>query len=115
MQLKLDSSKKNSIYNFLCAPAFEHSTLEKYANRIDQIKGKGGQLLSLLEPFVAWRDKESILYPSINSKGCMPVAKTQYTHPKKIFLTGATGFVGAFFLKELIENTEAKIYSSMSG
>ena len=89
---------------------FEHSTLEKYADRIDQIRGQRVQSPSIREPFAAWCDREAILDPSIDSKGIIPVAKTQYTHPKKIFLTGVTGFVGAFFLKTLIEKTEAKIY-----
>ncbi len=89
---------------------FEHSTLEKYADSIDQIQRTGVQLLSVQEPFVLWRDREAVLDPSIDAKGIVPVAKTQYTHPKKIFLTGVTGFVGAFFLKTLIEKTEAKIY-----
>ncbi len=32
------------------------------------------------------------------------------TEPQKIFLTGATGFVGAFLLQELLQQTEASIY-----
>ncbi len=89
---------------------FEQSTLEKYADSIDHIKVKGIGSVFAQEPFTAWRDREAILDPSITSKGAAPVQKAQYTHPKKIFLTGATGFIGAFFLKELIEKTEAKIY-----
>ena len=32
------------------------------------------------------------------------------TEPQHIFLTGATGFIGAFLLHELLEQTQAKIY-----
>ncbi len=34
----------------------------------------------------------------------------QISHPKHILLTGATGFLGAFLLKELLQQTDAHIY-----
>ncbi|MEW6083605.1 MAG: amino acid adenylation domain-containing protein [Chloroflexota bacterium] len=36
--------------------------------------------------------------------------KYQHAEPKKILLTGATGFVGAFLLKDLLTMTSAEIY-----
>jgi thioester reductase-like protein len=89
---------------------FEDSTLRSYAARIDHIGVEGAKAPSKREPFDLWRDQEAILDPAIDSKGALPCTKAQYTHPKKIFLTGATGFIGAFFLKYLIENTDATIY-----
>jgi hypothetical protein len=35
--------------------------------------------------------------------------KYQHAEPKKILLTGATGFVGAFLLKDLLTMTSAEI------
>ncbi len=89
---------------------FEESTLEKYAHRIDQLRIKGTKSKTQHVSFDSWRNQEAILDPTIHAKAALPTLPTQYSHPKKIFLTGATGFVGAFFLKELIEKTDAKIY-----
>ena len=89
---------------------FEDSTLAKYAASIDQIQTLGAKATSDRASFDLWREKEVTLDPSINAVGVHPVSDKQYTHPKKILLTGTTGFVGAFFLKDLIEKTEAKIY-----
>ncbi|MEP0914663.1 thioester reductase domain-containing protein [Leptolyngbya sp. GB1-A1] len=35
---------------------------------------------------------------------------TDVAHPKAIFLTGATGFLGAFLLNDLLQQTQAQIY-----
>ncbi len=50
---------------------------------------------------------EAILDPAI----CPSAAQIQpATEPAAIFLTGATGFLGAFLLRELLEQTQADIY-----
>lgn len=82
---------------------FEHSTLETYAKRLDQ------KHIESDAPFSTWRDNEAKLDPMIQPSS-HPAETSQYKRPKKIFLTGATGFVGAFFLRELLETTEAQIY-----
>lgn len=89
---------------------FEYATLEKFAARIDQILKKGSQSVQAAEPFATWRNREAVLDPAIDSGGAQPLMDFQYTDPKKVFLTGATGFVGAFFLKDLLEKTDAKVY-----
>ncbi|MEO1122736.1 MAG: amino acid adenylation domain-containing protein [Cyanobacteria bacterium J06639_16] len=38
------------------------------------------------------------------------LAETAAAEPKAIFLTGSTGFVGAFLLHELLQQTQAKVY-----
>ena len=92
---------------------FEESTLQNYARRIDQLLSQTNPNakppVTTTDLFWIWRNREAVLDPSIIPEKTA-VEDTQYTHPKKIFLTGATGFVGAFFLKELIETTQATIY-----
>lgn len=52
--------------------------------------------------------KEVDLDPSIAVNPSLPVGDS--AHPAAILLTGATGFLGAFLLRELLERTEATIY-----
>ncbi len=89
---------------------FENATLAEYASRIEELRTKKIKKASSKIPFSVLRKKEAVLDPSIHAKNALAVKKDQYTNPKKIFLTGATGLVGAFFLKELIENTKAHVY-----
>lgn len=50
---------------------------------------------------------EAVLDPAI----CAPMAPGQIaTAPERIFMTGATGFLGAFLLHELLQQTQADIY-----
>jgi thioester reductase-like protein len=46
------------------------------------------------------------LDPSIDPTGCAPPSETQ----KEVFLTGATGFLGAFLLEDLLRNTDARVH-----
>lgn len=50
---------------------------------------------------------ETVLDESINAAG-LPSAN--WADPKNIFLTGATGYLGAFMVKELIERTNATLW-----
>ncbi|MCG8157285.1 amino acid adenylation domain-containing protein [Brenneria goodwinii] len=50
---------------------------------------------------------------SITIKGLKPVAKGR--EPNKILLTGATGFVGTYFIRELIDQTSADIVCLVRG
>jgi len=52
--------------------------------------------------------KEIDLDPSIAANPALPVGDA--ARPAAILLTGATGFLGAFLLRELLERTEATIY-----
>ncbi|RUR73747.1 hypothetical protein PCC6912_55240 [Chlorogloeopsis fritschii PCC 6912] len=50
---------------------------------------------------------EAILDPTIHSRAASIASLPQ---PANILLTGATGFLGAFLLHELLEQTQAKVY-----
>jgi thioester reductase-like protein len=50
---------------------------------------------------------EAVLDPSIRPSA---VSNVSVTDPKKIFLTGGTGFLGAFIIRELLQATDADIY-----
>jgi nonribosomal peptide synthetase MxcG len=52
-------------------------------------------------------DAESELDSEITIAGCLPAATGD---PRRILLTGATGFLGAFLLRALLEHTGAEIY-----
>ncbi|MCB1085038.1 MAG: thioester reductase domain-containing protein, partial [Chlamydiia bacterium] len=90
---------------------FQKSTLRSYAEGIDQILAHGVEAVFSKKSFDLWRRDEVTLDPTIKGEGAIGATKEQYTHPKNIFLTGATGFIGAFFLKDLIEKTEATIHA----
>ncbi|WP_424893165.1 amino acid adenylation domain-containing protein [Streptomyces sp. XH2] len=53
---------------------------------------------------------EAVLDPAITTDGCRPVAPRVHTAPRRILLTGATGFLGSFLLRELLDRTEADVW-----
>lgn len=54
---------------------------------------------------------EAVLDPTITPASHLPIAPSPYqSEPKHIFLTGATGFLGAFLLHELLLQTKANIH-----
>jgi amino acid adenylation domain-containing protein/thioester reductase-like protein len=55
---------------------------------------------------------EATLDPAINPIGALPTSAGPYQH---IFLTGATGYLGAFLLDELYQKTTAQIYCLTRG
>lgn len=50
---------------------------------------------------------DAAIYPSQPHE---VVPRQQITHPKAIFLTGATGFLGAYLVNELLRQTQANLY-----
>lgn len=53
---------------------------------------------------------ESVLEPNIHTNG-LPIANL--LEPQNVLLTGATGFLGAFLLHEILEQTQATVYCLM--
>ncbi|MDJ0592674.1 MAG: thioester reductase domain-containing protein [Pleurocapsa sp. MO_226.B13] len=68
------------------------------------------KLVQQQQAIPAWSEdltSEVVLEPSIRPKAISPVSQNP---PSAIFLTGATGFLGAFILQELLQRTRANIY-----
>ncbi|MBC1238619.1 thioester reductase domain-containing protein [Nostoc sp. 2RC] len=58
-------------------------------------------------PLILDLGAEAVLDPTINPGGA---ANLPIGEPKNIFLTGGTGFLGAFIIRELLQETKADIY-----
>lgn len=75
-------------------------------------KGASGQLRRLMSQVEAVNaadlKAEAVLDPEISPEAVSPVETV--TDPAHIFLTGATGFLGAFLLAELLRRTQADIH-----
>lgn len=92
----------------------ENATLQQYAKRIKEMTDSIGENqkppITATELFWIWKNRESRLSSEITPESKNPPTREQYTAPKKILLTGATGFVGSFLLRELLDQTQAQIY-----
>ncbi len=53
---------------------------------------------------------EAVLDPVISTSGSVPVDTDLIRDPREVLLTGATGFLGSFVLRELLDSTSARIY-----
>jgi thioester reductase-like protein len=89
--------------------------LQQKARQVPTSSSTKQQRTSLLDQFaipVADLNAEVVLDPAICPQG----SPVEYpTEPGRIFLTGATGFLGAFLLHELLQQTEAKVYCLVRG
>ncbi|MGM3306997.1 amino acid adenylation domain-containing protein [Anabaena sp. WFMT] len=89
---------------------FEVPTVAGLAERIENIQIRGivpensGETLALLRADAVL---DSTIYP--------PTVVTQNCEVNSILLTGATGFLGAFLLHELLQQTSAVIYCLVRG
>ena len=66
---------------------------------------RSGPLTTIDNTNVTNLSAEAILDPTI-----CPASLPSFTVPKHIFLTGATGFIGAFLLHELLQHSQASIH-----
>jgi thioester reductase-like protein len=82
---------------------FEASTIASLAALIEAREGAGGGAVAGGPELAA----EVALDPAITAKGLAPVAAGA---PRAVFLTGATGFLGAFLCAELLRSTDAEVH-----
>lgn len=82
---------------------FEQQTIEGLSQIVEKVRQEGTASLNTIVNLKA----EAVLDPSIYPQG---VLTQDISQPQHIFLTGATGFLGAFLIHELLQQTQAKIY-----
>ncbi|MEH2062943.1 MAG: amino acid adenylation domain-containing protein [Nostoc sp.] len=82
---------------------FEQQTIEGLSQTVEKVRQEGIASLNTIVNLKA----EAVLDPSIYPQG---VLTQDISQPQHIFLTGATGFLGAFLIHELLQQTQAKIY-----
>ncbi|MTJ48116.1 non-ribosomal peptide synthetase [Dolichospermum sp. UHCC 0259] len=85
---------------------FESATIANLAVYLDKIIKSESIDPLIPENLIDW-DQETILDPQIYPVNTYQKSAKQ---PQAIFLTGATGFLGAFLLWELLQQTQANIY-----
>ncbi|MBD2625735.1 non-ribosomal peptide synthetase [Trichormus variabilis] len=85
---------------------FASPNVASLATSLDQILGRTSNHDWNAEKIIDW-EKETILDSTIYPKVSYQKPEAE---PKHILLTGATGFLGAFLLWELLQQTNANIY-----
>lgn len=85
---------------------FEFPTIEGIA-RVVEIIRQGGDPFAVDESQTPDLKAEVVLEPDIHP---VYVPATFLTEPNTVFLTGVTGFLGAYLLDELLQKTQAEIY-----
>lgn len=92
--------------NFLMRMFLENPTIAAFAGAIDMVR-EATPTLRARHMTVINFEAEAALDTTIGFDA--PLVK-DWSTPKAILLTGATGFLGSFLLRELLDRTSAKIY-----
>jgi amino acid adenylation domain-containing protein/thioester reductase-like protein len=83
---------------------FEYPTIAELSITVDAVQKNGNSVLKKVIDFNAEAVLDKNIYPRTK------LLKTSITEPHYIFITGATGFLGAYLIDELLHKTYAKIY-----
>ncbi|MEV6982707.1 amino acid adenylation domain-containing protein [Sphaerisporangium sp. NPDC051017] len=84
---------------------FESPTVAALARRMDAAEPADGHPWAGVD-----LDAEAVLDPGVTTEGAAPVDPVTAREPRSVLLTGATGFLGAFLLRELLDRTRARVY-----
>ena len=88
---------------------YEHSVVEEFATKIETIYDGNSEKLTYQSP-AKDLSSEALLNVDLRLNGrSIHKHPHAYTFPVTIFLTGCTGFFGAFLLKELLSTTNATL------
>ncbi|KAM3100751.1 thioester reductase domain-containing protein [Phormidesmis sp. 146-12] len=85
----------------------ENLSPEQRQRLVQRLQEKTGTTRRIASPTAVDLETEAILDSAISPQG-KPVETT--IHPRSIFFTGGTGFLGAFLLVELLNQTHATFY-----
>ncbi|CAK0769723.1 Amino acid adenylation domain-containing protein/thioester reductase domain-containing protein [Gammaproteobacteria bacterium] len=95
------------------ASLFEYPTVAQWGQVIKK-QQQGGQIMNTLTALTVGELQQYVSPPADiwgNKHSTAPMIES----PKRILLTGVTGFIGAFLLNELLHQTEADIYCLIRG
>jgi thioester reductase-like protein len=85
---------------------FDAPTIEQMAETIENIQANGAQNDNDDEEWEKACLTDTVLNPNIS----FDVPYEFIHHPRSLFLTGATGFLGSHLLGEILQHTEADVY-----
>ena len=88
---------------------FEHSTLKDLADVIDARNTEGGQDGPADQVALVNLDDEVVLDSTIHVSEALAPA-VSLDDARSVLLTGATGFLGAFLLRDLVQRSRAQVY-----
>ena len=88
---------------------FEHSTLKDLADVIDARNTEGGQDGPADHVALVNLDDEVVLDSTIHVSEALAPA-VSLNDARSVLLTGATGFLGAFLLRDLVQRSRAQVY-----
>ena len=88
---------------------FEHSSLKDLADAIDSRKTEGGQDGSAGHVVLVNLDDEVVLDSTIHASEALAPA-VALDDARSVLLTGATGFLGVFLLRDLVQQSRAQVY-----
>jgi myxalamid-type nonribosomal peptide synthetase MxaA len=90
---------------------FKIPTVKGVAGAITILQRDGLDIL-LLDKHISKLEEDATLDDDINIDG---LTLSDFSNPKAVFLTGATGYIGAFILEELLLKTDATVYCLVRG
>ena len=90
---------------------FDSPTVRGVAARVQAMRGEGGSVLAAPGAQTAERLRRDVALDEGIQRGNLgPITGRQIRAPREVLLTGATGFLGAFLVAELLQATNATIH-----